>query len=442
MSISPELAREIAQETYIWGYPLVLIDITRKVMTNYEAPTGELGQAPMNQFAHAKTFPPASFRAVVRPNFDTLYSFAWLDLGPEPLVMTLPQTDRYHVFQMMDGWSEVFAAPGTRMTGGKGGNYLIVGRDWKGDVPKDMELLRSPTDIVWVAGRIQTNGPADYDFVHKLQDQITLAPLSQWGKDYVPPKGKVDPQVDMQTASVLAVETMDGEAFFTVLMEALKTNPPHVHDQGVVARMKRLGLEPGKSLDCKCLPDPVQQALQDAPADGLQVIRKCAQNAGSVTNGWHIPPGAVGYFGADYTLRAATALYGLGANRPEDALYPVGHTDGEGKPLSGANRYILHFPQGQAPPVAAFWSITLYDEQGFPVESAIKRHALGDRDKLTFNHDGSLTLYIQHKSPGADKESNWLPAPEGVFTLLMRCFSPRPQATSGAWVPPPVQQVK
>jgi len=112
MSISPELAREIAQETYLWGYPLVLIDITRKVMTNYKAPTGELGQAPMNQFAHAKTFPPTSFRAVVRPNFDTLYSFAWLDLGPEPLVMTLPQTDRYHVFQLMDGWSEVFAARG------------------------------------------------------------------------------------------------------------------------------------------------------------------------------------------------------------------------------------------------------------------------------------------------------------------------------------------
>ena len=127
---------------------------------------------------------------MVRPNFDTLYSVAWLDLGREPLVMTLPKTDRYHVFQMMDGWSEVFAAPGTRMTGGTGGSYLVVGPGWKGDVPKDMELLRSPTDIVWVIGRIQTNGAEDYDFVHQLQEQVTLTPLSKWGTSYTPPKGR------------------------------------------------------------------------------------------------------------------------------------------------------------------------------------------------------------------------------------------------------------
>src|SRR5215475_3903623 len=149
---SPELAREIARETYTWGYPLVIMDATRKASTNFEVPTGEPGQAPMNQFAHAKAYPDATFRLVVRPNFDTLYSVAWVDVGPEPIVMALPKMHRFHVFQMMDGWSEVFAAPGTRMDGGKGGNYMIVGPNWRGDVPKEMELLRSPTDMVWVAG--------------------------------------------------------------------------------------------------------------------------------------------------------------------------------------------------------------------------------------------------------------------------------------------------
>jgi hypothetical protein len=439
-TISSELAQEIAQETYIWGYPLVLMELTRKKLTNFEAPTGVPGQAPMNQFSHAKAFPPASFRDVVRPNFDTLYSMSWLDLGSEPLVMSLPKTDRYHVFQMMDGWSEVFAAPGSRMTGGDGGNYLIVGPNWKGDTPKDMDLLRSPTDVVWIAGRIQANGAEDFDFVHKLQAQIKLAPLSQRNKSYTPPRGSVDPTVDMKTPPMVAMDNMKGEVFFTALMETLKGNPPHVHDQGIVARLKRLGLEPGQSFDLKSLTASVQQALKDAPTNGLKVIQKRGEKLGVPVNGWNVMTGAVGYYGADYTFRAAVALVGLGANRPEDAIYPFLVTDGDGRPLSGANRFTLDFPKGQTPPVDAFWSITMYDDKGFPVQNAINRQAIGDRDKLTFADDGSLTLFIQYQSPGVDKESNWLPSPEGAFTLIMRCYSPRPEIASGEWVPPAVKR--
>ena len=441
-TVTPAQARAIAQETYIWGYPLVLMDVTRKVQTNVEAPS-ETGRAPLNQFVHAKTFPPASFRDIVRPNFDTLYSMAWLAVETEPLVMTLPKTDRYHVFQMMDGWSEVFAAPGTRVTGGQGGNYLIVGPEWRGDVPRDMELLRSPTAHVWIIGRIQTNGPGDYEFVHRVQAQIKLTPLSQWGKPYVPPKGKVDPNVDMKTPPMITVNKMNGETFFTALMAALGKDPPLIHDQGIVARMKCIGLEPGKSLDFNSLPAPVQQALKGAAIDGLKAINQHVESlGGALKNGWSIAKGAIGYFGADYSFRAFIALAGLGANRPEDAIYPGAITDGEGKPLSGANRYILHFPKGQTPPVDAFWSITLYDEKGFPVENPINRNAIGDRDKLKFADDGSLTLYILHQSPGAEKESNWLPAPQGTFALTMRCYSPRPAIASGQWAPPPIKRVE
>jgi len=442
-SVTASEARAIALETYIWGYPLVMMDITRKVQTNVEAADSSVGRAPLNQFAHAKTFPPVTFRDVVRPNFDTLYSMAWLDVGWEPLVMTLPKTDRYHVFQMMDGWSEVFAAPGTRMNGGTGGNYLIAGPSWWGRVPKDMELLRSPTTHVWIIGRIQMNGVADYDFVHKLQDQIRLTPLNQWGKRYALPKGKVDPNLDMKTPPLIAVNKMDGETFFAALMETLKKDPPLIHDQGVVARMKRIGLEPGERLDFTALTAPIQQALKDGATDGLKAIQTRVQVlAETARNGWSVPAGTVGYYGADYSFRAVIAFVGLGANRPEDAIYPGALSDDEGRPFSGANRYILHFPKGQTPPVDAFWSVTMYDDKGFPVENAIQRQAIGDRDKVKLDDDESLTLYIQHRSPGPEKESNWLPAPEGVFTLTMRCYSPRPQIASGEWVPPPMKRVE
>jgi hypothetical protein len=439
--ISVPLAREIAQEVYVWAYPLVLMDATRKIATNYETPTGLPAQAPLNRMAHALAFPPATFRDVVRPNFDTLYSAATCDLSAEPLILTLPKTDRYHVFQMLDGWSDVFAAPGTRMNGGVGGNYLIAGPRYAGNVPSGMDVLRGPTDDVLIAGRIQTNGAADYDFVHSLQKQIALVPLSAFGKPYTQPKGQVDHTIDMKTPPMIAVDNMNGQTFFTVMAEALKKNPPHVHDQTIVARMKRIGLTPGRSLDFKSLPSVVQQALSDAPAAGLAVIRRRVANLGTRVNGWTILTGGIGCPGADHTLRAAVALWGLGANRPEDAIYPSLAMDSTGAPLTGANRYTLRFEKGQTPPVQAFWSITMYDQEGFPIENPINRCAIGDRDKLTADADGALTIDIQHDSPGTGKESNWLPAPSGPFTLLMRLYSPAPAVAAGDWSPPTLKKV-
>lgn len=443
-AVSPELAREIARETYVWGYPLVMSNATRKVMTNVEvATTVALGRAPLNQFAHAKALPEPMNRDLLRPNFETLYSVAWLDLEPEPLVLTLPKTDRYHLFELTDAWMEAFAVPGTRMTGGKGGKFLIAGPGWQGEAPKGLELLRSPTAHVFIAGRIQTNGPDDYEFVHKLQAQINLIPLSQFGKSYAPPKGKVEANVDMKTPPTIAVNNMDGEAFFTALMEALKKDPPLIHDQGAVARMKRIGLEPGKSLHFENLPAPIQQALKDGVTEGMQAIQKRIQLlTRAERNGWWMPTGAIGYFGADYSMRAVCALYGGWFNRPEDAIYARVSKDHEGRPLSGATSYVLQFPSGQTPPVDGFWSVTLYDDKGLPVENALKRYALGDRSRMRLNDDGSLTIYVQNKSPGADKESNWLPAPEGVFELALRCYSPRAEVGTGAWVPPPVKRVE
>jgi hypothetical protein len=440
--ISPEVAREVAQEAYIWGFPLVMMDLTRRVQTNTEAPDGRTGRAPLNQFGHMVAFPPATFRAVVRPNFDTLYSIAWLELGEGALVMTLPRTDRYHVFQVMDAWTEVFAAPGTRMTGSAGGAYLIVGPAWQGRAPEDMTLLRCPTPHAWIIGRIQTNSTDDYDFVHGLQSQVTLNPLGRWGEDGSTTAGELDPSVDMKTPPMVTVGSMDGEAFFTRLMEGLRQDPPLIHDQGIVARMKRLGLEPGERLAFGALSAPIQQALLEGAAAGLRAIHVRAKTLlGTPRNGWIMPTGAIGAYGADYLFRAAIAHYGLGANRPEDAVYPALEVDADGRPLSGEHRYVLRFASGQTPPVHGFWSVTMYDEHGFPIQNALERYAIGDRDELAYDDDGSLTLLVQHASPGVEREANWLPSPAGPFTLTMRCYSPRFEITSGAWVPPPLTRV-
>ena len=443
--ISAELARDIATETYIWGYPLIVMELTGKLATNIEDATSAWGRAPINQFAHTPTLIPTEYRESTRGDNDTVFDSAWLDLGAEPFVLTLPKTDRFHILQMCDAWQEVFAAPGTRMTLGAGGNYLIVGPGWQGEVPQGMELLRSPTDHVWLLGRILTtiaSDPTDYDFVHKIQAQMKLVPLSQWGKDYVPPKGKIDPTVDMKTPPTLQVGKMSAEAFFTDLMERTKKDPPAIYDQAIVARMKLIGLEPGKSLDFKALPAPIQQALKDGAQDGLKAVRKRATNLGTRKNSWVVNTGAVGYFGADYLFRAAFALYGTCPNRPEDAIYMSVNQDGDGQPLSGANRYVLTFAKGQTPPADAFWSLAMYDQPGFRVPNRLNRSALGNRDKLKFNDDGSLTIYIQHESPGADKEVNWLPAPESGFDMVMRAYLPRPEITSGEWVPPAVTKAR
>jgi hypothetical protein len=213
----------------------------------------------------------------------------------------------------------------------------------------------------------------------------------------------------MKTPPALVPEKMDAQAFFTDLMEDLKTDPPESHDQGVVARMKRIGLEPGKILDFKALPASIQQALQDGATDGLKAIHKRAHKLGPVTNGWMTLTRGLGYYGSDYLFRAAAALYGTGPNRPEDVIYAAAQQDGEGRNLSGANRYALTFAKDQTPPADAFWSVVLYDTDGFRAPNRLNRFSLGDRDKLKFNADGSLTIYIQHESPVADQESNWLP---------------------------------
>jgi hypothetical protein len=378
-------------------------------------------------------------RVVVRPNFDTLYSSGWLDLTKEPIVVTAPDTGgRYYLLPMLDMWTDVFASPGWRTTGTAAGNFLVTPPGWSGTVPADFTRIGAPTPYVWIIGRTKTDGPADYDAVHKIQEGYKITPLSQWGKEPVAPEFKVDPSVDMKTPPKIQVDTMPAAKYFAYAAELLKLQPPHVTDQPILAQLERAGFEVGKSFDLDKADPAVNQAFARAPEDAQKLMAWKMPTLSRVANGWGMNTDTMGVYGNYYLKRALVAQLGLGANLPEDAIYPLNLADSEGKPLDGSSAYTLHFDQGQIPPVQAFWSITLYDNDGFQVANPINRFAVSSWMPFKFNADGSLDLYFQNQSPGADKEANWLPAPKGPYNLTMRLYAPKSDALTGKWNPPPV----
>ena len=394
-------------------------------------------------FVNVPAYPPADFKVVVRPNFDTLYSIAWLDLTKDAQVVSAPDTDgRFYLLPMLDMWSDVFASPGWRTTGTKAGNFLVTPPGWSGTVPEGFTRLAAPTPYIWVIGRTKTDGPADYPAVHKIQAGYKVTPLSRWGKTPEPVTVKIDPSVDMKTPPKTQVDTMPADKYFTYAAELLKLHPPHTTDQPIIAQMKRIGIEPGKSFDFAKLDPAIKKALESVPEEAQRLMTWKVPTLARVVNGWSMNTDTMGVYGNYYLKRAMVAQMGLGANLPEDAIYPLNLSDDTGKPLDGANKYTLHFDKGATPPVNAFWSITLYDSEGFQVANVLNRFAVSSYMPFKTNADGSLDLYFQNESPGKDKESNWLPAPKGAFNLCMRLYGPKAEALTGKWNPPPVVRVQ
>jgi hypothetical protein len=440
--VSEADAMKLATDAYVYGYPLVTMEMTRRVMTNVAEPKGN--HAPMGQFYNARSYPDAAFRDVTAPNADTLYSTAWLDLSKGPYVLSLPDMgDRYFLMPMLDAWTNVFAVPGKRTTGTKAQAYAITGPGWKGTLPDGVKELKSPTNMVWILGRTYCTGTeADYKAVHALQDKYSLVPLSAYGKPYTPPKGTVDPAIDMKTAVRKQVNDMDPGAYLKLLAALMKDNPPAAADAPMVAGLAKIGVVPGKDFDTAKLDPAVAKALAGAPQSAVRAITSELKKAGDLVNGWEILT-KTGVYGTDYLDRAFVTAVGLGANLPQDAVYPMSKADASGKPYTGANKYVVHFPKGQLPPVNGFWSLTMYDEGMFFVANPLNRYSVSPRNDLKTNEDGSVDLYVQNESPGKDKESNWLPAPRGEFVLMLRLYWSKdkdPTILNGSWKPPVVKK--
>ena len=429
-------------EAYVYGFPLIVMDLTKDQGTAV-ATAGEI-TAPINQFAVMTKYPDASFRAVPRTGLDTLFAVAWADLDKEPLVLSVPDTNgRYYVIALFDMWSNVFTSIGKRNTGTAAANFLIAGPGWTGTPPADIkETFRSPTRFVWVNGQMQADGPKDYDVVNALQKQYKLTPLSAWGQPYVPPaEVPVVARVDTKTPPTAQVQRMDAGAFFGRLARLMKDNPPAPADGPMVEKLKSLGIEPGKDFDIAKVDAGTAKGLQRA-MDAFGLLQKGVTKL-KTENGWIVIPKDFANYGTDYTTRAGIALIGLGGIRPDDVVYPTAFDDGDNKPLDAANRYVLHFDKGQTPPTNATWSVSMYDPQGYYVPNAINRYNLAMWMPLQYNADGSLDLYIQAASPGADKEANWLPAPaSGPFNLTVRIYWPTEAVLDGTYKLPPVRKVQ
>ena len=436
-------ALELGVEAYVFGYPLVLMDVTRAVTTN--APKAEGGKAPINQLVHLREFPDYTFTDVVSPNADTLYSFGWLDLRKEPQILSVPDVGkRYYLMPMLDAWTNVFASPGARTTGTGKGDFAIVGPQWTGTLPQGVHVINAPTNMVWLIGRTQTNGASDYAAVQVVQDQYKLTPLSSWGKSYAPPtNAPVAPGVDARTPPVNQVADMDAATFFGRLNALMKENPPAAADAPALARFAKVGVGPGKPFDLTSMdPGAARGLKRSVEAGQLEIIGEAKRPHGQQVNGWDVSPANTANFGTDYTYRAVVALAGLGANLPADAIYPCASVDGDGQPLHGKHRYAIRFAKGQLPPVNAFWSLTMYNAKRTFIRNPIDRYAIGDRDKLARNPDGSTTIYLQRDSPGPDKESNWLPAPPDSFNVVLRLYWPKKEIIEGLWRPPPIERIR
>ena len=452
-------------QAYLYGYPLVTSDVTRGVLT---APGTRKrpGAGPMNRFNHAREFPDHLFRDVVAPNADTLYSVAWMDLSAEPLVLHQPQMNhRYVLFGLLDAWSNSRSL-GTRVYGEGPVNYAIVGPGWQGTLPAGLERIDMPTQMAWIIARTGTAGRADYAAVHAVQDQYSLMPLSQYGKEPAAlapaPEGAAGPDIDLVTPVVTQVARMDAAHYFDRMARLMVANPPAADDAPILQTLAKLRIVPGQPFDPLKLSEAERRGLDDAiwfvralfeaRAEGTQAApersnwqrwafakatRVMNERLLNVRNGWLIPLN-IGRYDVRYALRAIVTLVGFGANQPDDAVYPKTGIDSQGEALDGSRRYVLHFDKGQLPPASAFWSLTMYDEASFFTDNPLQRYAIGDRDKLKFNADGSLDLLIQHEAP-ADT-SNWLPAPAGRFQLMLRLYDPQLDVLEGRWIPPAVMR--
>ena len=431
--------QKIVREAYIYGYPLVTMDLTRRQETNVRV--ADNAHAPVGQLVKLRAYPAVDNHSAAAPNADTLYTMVWLDVSKEPWVFSIPDMgDRFYIMPMLSGYNEVFFVAGTRATGGKAQKYVVTGPDWSGALPEGVTQVKSPTAMIWILGRVYCTGtPEDYQAIHALQDRFEAVPLSSYGKPYTPPAGVVDEKFDMKTAVRKQVNAMSTQEFFSYFAKLLKDNPPKPEDAPIVARMARIGIVPGQELDCSKLQE-LGEKLD--PKIGLVEMVE-AMKVKKPVNGWLYWNSNAGSYGTDYKQRAMVTLIGPGLNYPKDAVYPFSEKDEHGEKYDGASHnYAMHFDKGQMPPVKGFWSLTMYDPEFFFVPNSINRYNLSQRNTFVTNPDGSVDLYLQAESPGPDKEANWLPAPKGKFVPMLRLYWPTdtpPTILDGSWKPPAIK---
>ncbi|MBY5764953.1 DUF1254 domain-containing protein [Rhizobium leguminosarum] len=440
-------AKDIAEEGFVYGLPLVM----NYAVMNEFAVDRNSGQfkAPFNEINNMHQVASPADTAVITPNSDTPYSILWLDLRAEPMVISVPtvEKDRYYSVQLIDGNTYNFGYIGSRATGSDPGSYLVVGPDWKGEKPGGIkQVFTSSTPLVFANFRTQLIDAEDMANVEKVQAGYKAQPLSAFLKQPAPPAA---PTIEFLPATTAGIK----KNFFEYLDVALRFVPETSRDKDIRAKLARIGIGPGKTFEFKDLPLEHKAELLVGMKQGDDKIDKWLASGNKPINGWNVSSllGDEAFFNGDWLMRSGAAKAGLYGNDAAEAMYPFTRTDASGKPLDGSkHKYTITFPPGQLPPVHSFWSVTMYDGKSqFLVKNPINRYLINSPmlPGMKKNADGSLTLYIQKDSPGAEKEANWLPAPDGTIYLVMRLYWPTTEAPSilpagkGTWQPPGVKRV-
>jgi len=434
-------ARAIAKEAYIYGYPLV--DSYRVQYDYFQDAGNSQFKAPWNQLCNIPRVYTAADTAVVTPNSDTPYSWLGLDLRGEPMVLTVPpiDEDRYFCIQLIDAYTFDFDYIGSRATGNGGGGYLVAGPGWRGETPAGVDkVFRTETEFVLAVYRTQLFRPDDLDNVKKVQTGYRVQPLSAFLGGPAP---QAAPAVDFMTPLTPQAQRTDVR-FFDVLSFVLQFCPTHPSETELVARFAEIGVGAGRSIDVDGLSPEMKAALEQGMADAwaeYDAIKAERIDTKQLTSGDLL--GTREQLKNNYLYRMAAAVLGLYGTGKQEAMYPLYTVDSEGRPLSGANKYILRFAPGQLPPVHAFWSLTMYRvPENLLVANPLDRYLLNSPmlPQYRRDEDGGLTLLIQKDSPGPGLEANWLPAPEGPFMVPMRMYWPKREAIEGTWTEPPMQR--
>jgi hypothetical protein len=429
-----EQAYTLGLQAYVYGYPLV--EMYRLRYDSAFNPVNKL-RKPINVFRHRRELIDHTYSAVLSPNSDTIYSAAFLDLSPEPMILHVPDANgRYYVFQFLDFYTNNFASVGMRTTGTKKGDFLIAGPGWTGAIPDGLKRIDCPTNSALLIGRILVDGKEDMPAVHRFQDACALTPLGAWGT-----AGQPSPQQLKTPPTYHRTQVM---RFFEFLDIALSENPPPARDTAFINQLAPINVGLNRSFHVEALDPATAKGLARAIEVGRQMMSRPPQEKGMRVNGWYLPAREIGVFGDDYLLRAEVAMKWIFALPVEEAVYFIGEKDAEGIPLTGQHHYVLRFEKGQSPPVDAFWSITMYRmPERLLADNPIHRYAVGDRTKeLVYQPDGSLELYIQHDAPDKERLSNWLPAPAAEFNLILRAYLPRQEIHDGRWKVPAVKRAQ
>lgn len=405
---------ELVSDAYIYAFPLVLTDATKTLSTNTDGSI--TGRAPINQINHAKKLADASFRTVVSPNVDTLYSQAWLDIGAEPVIYVLPEADRFCNVQLLDAWTNTAAVLD------KAGAYAIALPSWEGELPEGVTRVDVPTATVWTIARIVLSGNEDLPNVYAIQEQVRLLPLSAYlkGGDYIAPAGTYDKENDF--VPVNKVLSMSPAEFFNTANALMQINPPAEADAKLLEKLAAINVGQGMTFDASILgADAVERWTQMLKGLRATLSAESANYAQSLGQ-WIYYGRPIGDFGTAYIYRAMVALVGLGANTVDVAIYPKTHTDVTGAALTGEKTYTIHFETLPPTLEGGFWSVTAYNEENFLIDNPINRYCINDRSAYQLNEDGTLDLVLSKEAP--EDTSNWLPVSDGEFHLFMRIYLP------------------